>query len=433
MNKHKIIISAVIVFLIAAVFSFLFYVRSFLYLTKAPLLTESQQKELDEIQSSYTYPVLNYCGYEKDYSDSLNLNCKSCIILDYETGTVVYEKNADTAIPPASLTKLVNMYVLFEEIQAGHFSFNDIVPLPEESWYINAPPGSSLMLLEEGQKVTLKDLMLGMAVMSGNDAAVASAIYTAGSLSAFVKRMNDVVSYLDCNNTHFVDTSGYSELNTTTARDFARFSQIYLKHFPESIKLFHSVKEMTFNGITHSSTNKVLGKVEGVDGLKTGYIEESGYNLALTACKNDKRIIAILMGGSGTNSFEGNINRIHDSKEITDWYYSTFTTSLPDYYSFDVSAFCGSKNKLTLLPLYVTPFTVPLEKEKSIRLETEYKKIIDAPVKCGQSLGYLSFYCDEKLLGKVPLIADRTIEKGNFIKRQLDRAARKICRIIQAR
>ncbi len=429
-KKHKILFSAAVIFIIAAVISFCFYVRSFLSPGESKPLTESQNVELNEIKSSYTFPVLNYCGYETANVNALNLNCKSCLILDHQTGTVVYEKNADLSIPPASMTKLVNMYILFEEIQANRFSLNDIVPLPEESWYINAPEGSSLMLLEQGQKVTLKDLMLGMAVSSGNDSAIATAIYTAGSIPEFVKRMNDVVSYLDCKYTHFADPSGYSELNTTTARDFAKFTQIYLSQFPDSISTFHSKKEMTFNGVTHSSTNKVLGKVEGVDGLKTGYINESGYNLALTASRDNKRIIAILMGGTGLNSYEGNQNRIHDAKEITDWYYSTYTTKLPDYYSFDISAFCGKNNKLSLVPLYVVPFTIPVEYENSIEIKKEYKKIIDAPVKCGDKLGTLSFYCGEMLLGKVPLIADRTIEAGNFFKIFLDKAARKICRFI---
>ncbi len=426
-KTKKLIFSAVIIIMITAVLSFCFYVRSFLSPAKAKSLSESQSVELNEVKSSYSHPVLNYCSYEKIYNSALSLNCKSCIILDYETGTVVFEKNADMAIPPASLTKLVNMYILFEEIQANNISFNDIVPLPEESWYVNAPPGSSLMYLEQGQKVTLKELMLGMAVMSGNDAATAAAVYVSGSIPSFVKRMNDVVNYLHCNYTSFQDASGYSEYNTTTARDFARFTQIYLRQFPESIKLFHSIKEMTFNGITHTSTNKVLGVVEGVDGLKTGYINESGYNLALTACRDNKRIIAVLMGGSGLNSYEGNQNRIHDAKEITDWYYSTFTTKLPDYYSFDVSAFSGKHNFLTLVPLFVIPFTIPIEKQDSIRVEKEYNRIIDTPVKCGDKLGSLCFYYDDIVLGTVPLIADRTIEKGNFIKCLLDRIAKKIC------
>ena len=176
----------------------------------------------------------------------LQLDATSVILMEYETGRVLYEKNADEIIPPASMTKLVVMYVVFQEIATGRISLDDIVPLPPESWAINAPPMSSLMFLGEGQTVTLRELLLGLAVASGNDAAIAVAHYTCGSVESFVERMNSEMEALGLVHTRFVEPSGYSELNLTTPREFAAFAKTYIERYPESLTLFHSQPSISY-------------------------------------------------------------------------------------------------------------------------------------------------------------------------------------------
>ena len=150
------------------------------------------------------------------------------MLIDTATGDILYEKNADTIIPPASMTKLFAMYVVDQEVSGGRFSYDQIIPIPEEAYACNMPPHSSLMFLGEGHVVTLEELLLGLSICSGNDAAYALAYAVSGSMDAFIDRMNQVAKDLGLTHTHFVEASGYSELNTTTPREMAAFCRIYI-------------------------------------------------------------------------------------------------------------------------------------------------------------------------------------------------------------
>ena len=164
-------------------------------------------------------------------SNSLFINARSAILLDSCTGAILYEKNADEVIPPASMTKLVEMYVVLEHVQKGDISLSDEVPLPEKSWAVNLPKDASVMFLSKDQHVTLDELLLGLAVTSGNDASIAIASYVSGSMNDFVYEMNSLIRKLGLSKTYFVESSGYSENNLTTAREFASFSKTTLKNF----------------------------------------------------------------------------------------------------------------------------------------------------------------------------------------------------------
>ncbi|NLM01410.1 MAG: D-alanyl-D-alanine carboxypeptidase [Treponema sp.] len=430
-NKIKIIIAVSLSIVLAAIISFFIYTLSF---SKTPnvssLSIEENYALMEIIKKNYSKPVMFYPEFEtSNLENKIKLKARSCILLDATTGAIIYEKNADELIPPASMTKLVVMYILFSEIEKGNIQLTDIVSLPPESWYINALPGSSLMFLEQDDKVTLYDLMLGMSVMSGNDAAVACAYYVSDSIENFVQRMNKEMEKLNLVHTRFVDTSGYSELNQTTAREFAKFTRIYLQTFPQSLELFHNKKEMTFKGTLFKSTNKVLGKVLGVDGLKTGFIPESGFNYAMTCKQNSTRIIAIFMGGPGYNSIEGNINRIEDAINLTENFFANYETTLPEYYSYNVNVFTGKKNSLTLIPAFSDKITTPVLNQP-FRIEKNIPQFLNAPITAGEKIGNLKYYINDILIQTVPLIADRNIEKGNKAKIFIDKCARKIFKIL---
>ena len=270
----------------------------FLYVDglKNPSYAEISQEELVAFQQvkNTLYPqyIVSALPYPVTPAN-LTVHSGSAILIDAATGSILYEKNADAVIPPASMTKLVVMYVVFQEIATGRISLDDVVPLPPESWAVNAPPQSSLMFLAEGQIVTLRELLLGLAVASGNDAAMAVAHYVSGSVDAFVQRMNREMELLGLEKTRFVEPSGYSELNLTTPREFAAFARVYLSRYPESLENFHSQPSISYpqehnlaewhkgegknQPIFQQSTNKLLGVLPGCDGLKTGFIYESGY------------------------------------------------------------------------------------------------------------------------------------------------------------
>ncbi len=380
----------------------------------------------------------------------LALQTHSVILIDAANDCILYEKNADAIIPPASMTKLFVMYLVFEAIERGEVSLNEPVPLRPESWAINAPPGSSLMFLGEGQRVNLDELLSGLAVVSGNDAAVAVAQHLSGSVPAFIEKMNALAQSLGLKHTHFVDTSGYSELNQTTARDFLKFCSIYVKKFPESLERYHSLTSFTYpkeenlkpglsysaalqtgtayNGtlpITQRATNPLFGKIAGVDGIKTGYIDESGFNLALSIKRDGTRFLAVLMGGPGIGTVQGNQIRTRDVEILTDWAYKTFKSfTISDTIAFNMPLLYGQENSILVYEAINKEkhaLSVPLiAHEPSIRRQIAIEPIIKAPVKENEILGYVYYFLGDILLETRPLIAANSVDTGSRFKTSVD-------------
>lgn len=367
----------------------------------------------------------------------ISINAAATIIIDIDSGSILFEKNADTVIPPASMTKLVAMYVTFQEVATGRISLDDIVPLPPESWAINAPPYSSLMFLGEGHIVTLKDLLLGLAIPSGNDAAVAVANYVSGSVENFIKRMNDEMQKLGLTQTYFVDSSGYHELNSTTAREFATFARIYLQKYPKSLEDFHSISEIAYpqeynlpswrKGLDHpivqQNSNPALGIIEGITGLKTGFIPESGYNLALSAERNGTKILAIMMGGPGTGSKEGDFYRLQDSRTIIDYAYKNFKSALyGSSVQLEIPVLGGSENSLYAREAWGGEITVPTTAQTLTRT-IDILPFVQAPIEQGDVIGTVIYSVGTFVVQKIPLLADRSITKAHSIKSAIDSLA----------
>ena len=427
----------------------------FLYVDglKNPSYAEISQEELVAFQQvkNTLYPqyIVSALPYPVTPAN-LTVHSGSAILIDAATGSILYEKNADAVIPPASMTKLVVMYVVFQEIATGRISLDDVVPLPPESWAINAPPQSSLMFLAKGQIVTLRELLLGLAVASGNDAAMAVAHYVSGSVDAFVQRMNREMELLGLEKTRFVEPSGYSELNLTTPREFAAFARVYLSRYPESLENFHSQPSISYpqehnlaewhkgegknQPIFQQSTNKLLGVLPGCDGLKTGFIYESGYNLSLTAQRGKTRFISITMKGPGTGSVEGNRYRVADGTTLMEWAFSCFATHFKQNIKpVSVPVLGGGKNKVSVVPAHTTPLTVPaLFKEQSpsmaasaITTQISIPAYVYAPLQTGDVVGKVTYVLGDVVLEEVPLIAVTSVEKGNGFKQLVDKLALK--------
>lgn len=381
----------------------------------------------------------------------LDIWARSAILIDVSNGNVLYEKNADAVIPPASMTKLFAMYVVEEEVAAGRLSYDQVIPLPPECWACNMPPHSSLMFLGQGQRVTLEELLLGLSICSGNDAAYALAYAVCGSMDDFVERMNRAAAELGLTHTHFVESSGYSELNQTSAREMADFAAAYLLRFPSSLHRFHSVLDFTYPkaknlapgdklqtqdfsqglpkkitmSITQENTNPLLGKLEGCDGLKTGYIDESGYNLTLTAVRGQTRFLSVTMGGPGNNAREGQAGRVHDGTELMEWAFKNFA----DYslelkvHSYLVRSFNSSEKMLRLQPAWPEKtITVPYvsgstmtENLDAVRVEVMLPDYCWGSVEQGAQYGSIVISIDDYVLEEIPLVADRNLRKGNVL------------------
>lgn len=369
----------------------------------------------------------------------LEINAESAIIIDQETGNILFEKNADMEIPPASMTKLVEMYVVYEAVKNNEVSLDDTVPLPPQSWSKNLPSDASRMFIDEGQSVTLRELLLGLAIASGNDASIAVANYVCKDMDSFVERMNEVVKNLGLKKTHFVESSGYSEKNITTAREFAAFCRVYLRDYPESLDDYHSQKLLAYplernlpsdqkykgnsDAIIQYNTNKLLGVLEGCDGLKTGYIDESGYNIALTACRGSRRFVSITMKGPGTGSAQGNKFRVLDGTTLMKFAFSKFAPYIPGNNEHTFTIGCtGSKEKsIKAIPAYDEKFSVPFidggspeESAERIQVTASVPSFLYGTIECGQEIGMLSYTLDGKLLRTIPLVADRNSQRKSF-------------------
>ena len=377
------------------------------------------------------------------FAVDLEVRSKSAVLLDATTGTILFEKNADEPIPPASLTKLVTMHIAFMDIAAGEVQLDDVVPIPKAAWAINQSWGSSLMFLGPGQRVTLRELLLGLAVSSGNDAAMAIALYLAPSIQAFADRMNQEVYRLGLTRTRFVEPSGISEHNVTTAREFAAFCRAYITAHPEALESFHSIREFAYpkpenvadaykdnpKTIVQTNRNLLLETLEGVDGLKTGYIIESGYNIALTAKRGETRFLAVLLGGPGRSSFQGGQIRAEDGAKLLEWGFANYKTlhvmldPLPQ-----PKIWKGSVNKAKVLLLgdlgCLKPTEIVFTTEKyrgnALQQEVELYEPLVAPITRGSIVGQLLISDTSGLLQRIPLTVEQTIPQGNLFKRILD-------------
>lgn len=250
--------------------------------------------------------------------EDLTPTAKSAILIDYATGEVLYEKNADERLAPASMTKIGSMLLIMEAIDSGKLSLDDEVTISEEA----ASMGGSQIFLEAGEVYTVHDLLKGVAIASGNDAVVALAEKLAGSQGAFVDMMNKRFKELGANNTNFVNAHGLdSEGHYSTARDMATIARELLKH--EKILEYTSIYEeyLEKNDGTKTwlvNTNKLVRFYDGVDGLKTGFTETAGYCLTATAKKDDFRLISVVMGEDSTE------NRSSDTVKLLNYGFNTY-------------------------------------------------------------------------------------------------------------
>ena len=357
----------------------------------------------------------------------------SVVVMDATTGTIVFEKNPDDEIPPASLTKLMTMHLAFREIAAGRASPEEIIIPPRESWAVNQLPRSSVLGLANGQRLSLRELFLGMAVFSGNDAATACALRFAPSVDAFVEMMNREARSLGLPHTRFVDASGYSEENMTTAREFTEFCCVYLQAHPFSLADYHSVREFAYpraenisalNGANpatriHINNNNLLGKLEGVDGMKTGYIPESGYNIALTAERDGTRFIAVLLGAP--SEWGGDRLRDEDGRKIVEWAFANYRTVKLDIGAMEaVRVWKGKEDYASIIPASPLKFTALAERGEEISWHVTIREPIIAPMPAGSPVGELMIYDSLGELRSIPLVTVGDMERGGFFKRLLD-------------
>ncbi|MBL8967971.1 MAG: D-alanyl-D-alanine carboxypeptidase, partial [Spirochaetaceae bacterium] len=359
------------------------------------------------------------------------INASAAVVMDAATGTLLYGKNPDLRVPPASLTKLVTLHVVYEEIRAGRLSKDEIVEIDPRDCSPIIPYGSSLMYLHPGMRVTVLDLMRGAAVVSGNDAAFALARRVAGSNDAFALKMNAAMRELGLPGLRFVEPSGLSELNVVTARDFALFCRRYMELHPESLAELHSLRYIEFPRAEHATAdykpagriiqynrnNLVLG-YEGCDGLKTGYIIESGYNLAATAKRGGTRFLIVTLGGTGEGAPRGGAaQRSVDGASLLDWAFKGFVTMEPPVaLPADLKSYYGSRKRLALAPATPLAATLPRPLAPGLEARLVLPAFVDAPIVKGARIGEVIYSSGERVVRRVDIVAAEDLPKGNVFK-----------------
>jgi len=364
------------------------------------------------------------------FAETPEIGSQSAVVVDAETGSVIFSKNASDEIPPASLTKLMTMHLALNKVNEGKATLDDIVPITNESWAVNQPPRSSLMFLAPGQTVTLREILLGLAVPSGNDAAVAVALYLAPTVDDFVKMMNREARRMGLVKTRFVEPSGISEDNMTTSAEFAAFCLEYLRLHPHTLADFHSVREFAYpktinvpialrnnpRTIVQHNRNNLLDVFPGADGLKTGYIDEAGYNIALTAQRNGTRFIAVILGAPAG---PGGANiRDRDGEKLLSWAFSNYKTVRPEITRLEpVKLWKGKEKQVFLKIAESTAFTAPIDRAVSLRYIARINEPLIAPLPAGYPVGRLIIADDQGELYGVKLVTSEEYQQGNIFKR----------------
>ncbi|PPK77248.1 penicillin-binding protein 6 [Methylobacter tundripaludum] len=337
------------------------------------------------------------------------------ILMNYDTGKVLAENNADVKLAPASLTKIMSVYVVFREISNGHLHLDDLVTISQKAW---ETPGSR-MFIEVGNQVKVEDLLKGVIIQSGNDASVALAEHIAGDETTFADMMNQHAERLGMKNSHFQDSNGLPiDNHYTTARDLAILSQALIKEFPDYYRWF-SQKEFTFNNIVQHNRNQLLSRDETVDGIKTGFTDAAGYCLVASALRNDMRLISVVMGASSPNA------RANENQNLLNYGFRFFEahklyqgkTSLAE-----ARVWKGDTKNLQLGLAEDLYATIPRGHYNDLKAVINIDKKITAPVKEGTKLGTVNVTLKNEVVANKDLIALKSVEQGNIFQRIYDSA-----------
>jgi len=345
------------------------------------------------------------------------LAAKSFLLVDFNSGLVLAEKNIDRKVEPASITKLMTAYVVYKEMESGRLSLDEEVTVSKKAWQ----KGGSKMFIEVGKKISVENLLKGMIIQSGNDATIALAEHIAGSESTFADYMNQYAKQLGMNDTNYVNATGWPNKNhVTTARDLATLAAAMIREFPERYK-WYKEKEFTYNGIRQYNRNKLLWRDKSVDGIKTGHTESAGFCLLSSAKREDMRLISVVLGTKNEKA------RSDVSQSLLSYgfrfYESNKLYSAGD--SLNAARIWKGDAENINLGLSTDLFvTIPRGQYKNLDAVMDVNTDIEAPVQKGAKLGMVTVKLEGKVLVSQPLIALQTVGEGSFIQRSKDQIIR---------
>ena len=343
-------------------------------------------------------------------STGMETQAKHALIVEVETGTVLLDKLADERLPPASMSKIMTAYVVFDMLKQGRASLEDELPVSERAWRLQG----SKMFVPIGGRIKIEDLLKGMIIQSGNDACLVLAEGLSGSEDAFVELMNQRAKEIGLKDSHFTNVSGLPDPNHwMTARDLATLATRTINDFPDYYHYYGQV-DYEFNNIKQGNRNPLLYKGVGADGLKTGHTEEAGYSLTASV-KRDQRRIVLVLGGLPTMKA-----RAQESERLIEWAFREFN----DYRLFgtgdkveDAEVWLGSDPKVPLTVGQDLIVTLPRKSRKDMKVTVEYDRPIPAPVSKGQTLGKVIVTAPDVPPAEAPLVAGTSVDRMDALGR----------------
>ena len=362
--------------------------------------------------------LFSFVFFHKALAVEFDVKAKTAILQDYLSGEILYEKDADLSIYPASMTKIMTSIIAFEQIKNGDLSLNDEFIISENAWRLSQS-GYSSMFIMVGDSVSVEDLLRGIIVASGNDSCVALAEGIAGTESEFAMLMTAKAKELGMENTNFTNSSGLNDPdNYSTARDILIMSNYLIKNYPEEYKYFKEL-DFTWNRtggdpIKQGNRNPLLYKNIGADGIKTGYLAVEKYSLASSIIRNQRRLIAV---GSG---FQTKNSRSKESIKLLTYGLTNFDTieiAKKDNSILEIDVWLGTKNKVTAKLDQDVYKTIPKARKKYLEVKSVYEGPIEAPILENDILGKLVISYKNDIISEYNLLAAENVKRINIISR----------------
>ncbi len=365
----------------------------------------------------FVFIILTFWIVENVQAD-FDVKARSAILQDYYSGEILYEKDADKSIYPASMTKIMTSIIAFDLIKSGDIKLDEKFIISEKAWRLSTS-GYSSMFIMIGDEVSVENLLKGIIIASGNDACVALAEGIAGTEEEFAILMTAKANELNMENTNFSNSSGINDSeNNSTVRDILKMSKYLIDEHPEYYKWF-AQKEFTWNRtggdpITQGNRNPLLYKNLGADGIKTGYLAVEKYSLASSINRNGRRLIAV---GSG---FESKNSRSRESSKLltyglTNYDLVKIAESKKPFYNIDV--WLGKKDFVKAYSNKDIYKTIKKAKKKLLKVSVKYEGPIEAPINIDEKIATLKVVYDDELVGEYDLLASEEIKKVNFLSR----------------
>lgn len=347
------------------------------------------------------------------------LDAHAAMMIDAQSGELLYAYNQHQRMQPASLAKMMTFYLTLEALRQKRIALDTQIPISEAAWRLSLNDSVSRMFLQVGQRVEVKDLLYGLMVSSGNDAAVALSEYLAGGTDAFAQQMNKKAQELGLSETHFTNPDGLpTDDEYSTANDMVKLGRALVQNYPEALD-YTSAKEFTFDKIRQRNFNTLLFYDSRVNGIKTGHVEEAGFHLVASAGSGELKLISAVMG---TPSME---KRRVETDKLLDWAFRTYTTVSPDWHKAapaQLRVYRGNVDEVGIAPAGGTAyFTVVRGDENRVKLAATLPKMwLVAPSAKGTPVGTLSVTIAGKPISSVALVTQSEVKEGSYLHQMMD-------------